>query len=311
MRRCLGLAVLAAILCGTYSSMQAQEGQGCAFGRLIVNVRDGEGKLILGLRPTSFQATLDRDPMKVLSDRVRAASPRVILLLDLSGSINRSNHNLEIARYVAGHFLVNGNGLRIALVTFSSHIIETYDFVHSLRDMEQMLLHLEEGKGPTALYDSLIYTGGLFQKRELGDAIYVITDGGDNHSKSQWKDVQSELLKKGIRLFWFPLYDRYFRAEGEEQSKEELQHLVDATGGWTIKAGDLASPSGRKSFDNTETRIYDMMKNFYELEVGMPSAAEQYDSVELQVVDDRGKKRKGVEVRYPKRLPPCEAALEH
>lgn len=280
----------------------------CGRRTIVVNVRDHNGTPLDQLPAASFRATPGNQPVRVLSDRVRTSSPRVVLLLDHSGSVNQSNHSWDVSRFVAGHSIVSGVSTRIALVTFSDHIIDTVDFGHPLNDSLQRLVNLEDGKGRTALYDSLTYAASLFQPPQLGDAIYIVTDGADNRSKSHGKDVERVLTSNGIRLFWFILSDELFPTEEERNGHQQLRWLVEAGGGSAVSADDVNSPKERHHFYNVAGHLYDSMKTFHELEVEVPRGTDESHSWDLQLVDGRGRKRKDVEISYPRRLPVCAMA---
>jgi len=304
-RKALQIAVILAL----GATVWAQDSDACASRRVIVNVRDRQGRFVMGLQPGSFQATLRGKPISVLSVSRRVTSPRVVLLLDHSGSVNRSNHEWEASRFVAGHVVASAStALRIALVIFSDRILDTVDFDHSSSDAMPKLLNLGDGKGPTALYDSVMYATGLLEPAQLGDAIYIVSDGGDNHSKARAREVEQGLTSRRIRLFWADLPLAMFHSEEEELGQEELQGLAEATGGAMVTTQGVSSPAGRESFGARANVVYDMMRSFYELEAGVPAGIERNATWELKVVDDHGKKLKDVEVFYPRRLPSCVAS---
>jgi hypothetical protein len=64
---------------------QAQDALDCQHRSLVINVRNQEGNLVPGLEPTAFQASLRGQPVKIVSARVNADQPRIVLLLDVSG----------------------------------------------------------------------------------------------------------------------------------------------------------------------------------------------------------------------------------
>ena len=289
----------------SFGLIWGQDGQSCRSRDVVVNVSDVSGTFVGGLEPASFRVTLDHQATPIISDRVQHSEARVILLLDVSGSISRSNHNWEEARFIAGHFVSSTAGkLSVALVIFSDHVIETLGFGHSSHDMLQRLSNLEDGRGSTSLYDSLVYAAHLFQDTQKGDALYVVTDGGDNHSKSREQDVERELTSRGIRLFWAPLSNEPFVTQEENQGQEEMQRLVEASGGRVVKTGDVTSAAERKHFDSMAKSAYDTMGTFYVLQLATPWNAEGH-SWNLAVTDSDGKKLKNLKVSYPARLPVC------
>jgi hypothetical protein len=289
----------------------------CAFGQFpavaqktcqltsIVNVRDPQGKLVPGLHPASFQATLRGQPVKILSATLQS-QPRVVLLLDVSGSINRDNHNFALARFAAGNFVTTSAVPHVALVLFSNRILATLRFDAQPKEMLQKLADLNDGQGYTAAFDSLMYSASLFDAPRPGDAVYFISDGGDNRSKFRSKDVEKHFQSEDIRLFSFILWQGGQSVE-EQAGLYDLKHLAEVTGGSIANVKRDESAKGREWLKASLLRTYDTMKNFYQLEVELPSNADTRHQWELQVVDEHGKKRKDVEVTYARNLPGCTA----
>jgi len=122
--------------------------------------------------------------------------------------------------------------------------------------------------------------------------------------------VERLLLSRGIRLFWFDLYDRYFPTEQGQEGHVDVEDLVKKSGGIAVTADDATLTKGQE-FNKLVSGIYDSMKNFYVLNVETPAGADDNHAWDLQVLDDQGKKLKGIWVFYPKRLPPCATTSLH
>ena len=301
-------ASLAAFLLAVVFSAKAQNPDSCLQRSIVVNVRDQQGKLVSGLQPTSFQGVLRGQPVKVLSVGVNTEPPRIVLLVDRSGSVNRSNHKLQTTQFLAENFMTTSRAPRVALALFSEQVPDVIGFDHAPNAILQRLTNLGDGHGGTAILDSLMYSARIFQTHEPGDAIYVITDAGDNKSRFQKKDVELELLSKGIRLFVFvvstaqaPLMTEIERQQGYD----ELQHLTEATGGSIVNAEYDPYEKESRELEASLQRAYDKMKSFYELQVGLPVKPDKERPWELRVVDEHGKKRKDVEITYARNLAPC------
>jgi hypothetical protein len=112
---------------------------------------------------------------------------------------------------------------------FSDHIIDTIDFSRPPSEIVMRLANLKEGRGGTALFDALMYSAKLLRPSMAGDAIYLISDGGENASQTRLREVKRELLASGIRMFAFRLTDKYFRAATSEPML--LEDLTSTTGG--------------------------------------------------------------------------------
>jgi von Willebrand factor type A domain len=297
-------SVLAILFVFPYSA-QAQNADNCSQRSIIVNVRDQKGKLVAWLQPTSFQASFRGHQVKVVSDRVLTTSPRIVLLVDISESINSSNHSLAVTKFLAENFVAGSTTSRIALVLFSDHIVDTLDFDRKPSEMFQRLASVTDGDGKTALLDSLAYSAKLFHTREPGDTIYVITDAVDNRSKLHERDIEHELLSRGIRLFSFVFSDPSFVTVEEGASVADFKKLTEETGGSSMNPSLDQSARESQQMDASLRHLYDMMRNFYELEVEVPHEPKTEQRWELKVVDSNGKKRKDVELTYPRSLLGC------
>ncbi len=303
-------AALLTVLLVPLCSAQAQNKDSCLQARVAINVRDREGRFVDGLQPKSFRAVLRGQSVQILSSIVQTTPVRALLLLDVSASMNWSSLDLEVARSLAVNLTSASATPHVALVLFSDHIVDTLGFDRPPNEILQKIAGLTSRKDRTTLFDSVAYAADLFHAPQLGDAIYLISDGGDNHSKHQEKDVEHILLARGIRLFSLILSNRYFMTKEETGGADDLAHLTEMTGGSTVRAWADQTANDRKV--NTSLRhLSDLMSNFYEVEIDLHAKPEIDHRWELWVVDENGKRRRDVEVSYPKKLVPCsESALK-
>ena len=289
-----------------------QQGPDCLKRRLVVNVRDRTGRLVSGLRSSSFLATLHGQQIRISSATESVGSRRIVLLLDASGSVNKENHNLDTARLIAGNFLLKAPAeLHPALLVFSDHIIDTVGFNRPPSEIVLRLAGLEEGRGGTALLDALMQSMNLLHPEVPGDAVYLISDGGENSSHTRLRDVKRELLARGIRVFAFRLPgNRYFSTVEERSGPMLLEDLAGTTGGAMVSLDGNVSVSDRDHLRSVLARGYDEMAHFYEVEVEVPNTLKPEHRLSLEIVDEQGKKRKDLHVVYPQELPQCSPALE-
>jgi hypothetical protein len=173
--------------------------------------------------------------------------------------------------------------------------------------MLQTIANLGDNSGKTALYDSFPHAISLFGAPETGDAIYLISDGDDNLSKLREKDVERDLLARGIRLFCLIFKDRYFQTKDETSDVADVNRLAEATGGSSVVVWKSQSATD-KGLDDRLLREFDLVRKFYELGVALPSNSESEHGWKLQVVDGNQKRRKNTEVTYPRSLFSCAAA---
>jgi hypothetical protein len=298
------------LLVGPNFLLLARQNPDCLKRTLVVNVRDRTGKLVDGLNSTSFWASLQGQQVRISSATVRNGPRRIVMLLDASGSVNKENHKWDTARLIAGNFLLKAPAeLHPALVVFSDHIVDTIDFSCPPSEIVLRLTGLKEGRGRTALLDALMYSAKLLRPFMPGDAVYLISDGGENSSQTRLREVKREFLAAGIRVFAFRLADgKYFREVASEPML--LEDLTSTTGGAIVDFDGSPSAKDRDLFRRVLARGYDEMAHFYQVEIELPSSLKRERRLGLEVVDEQGKKRKDVQVFYPQELPPCSIDLE-
>jgi hypothetical protein len=155
---------------------------------------------------------------------------------------------------------------------------------------------------------------------EFGDVIYVVTDAGDNKSRTEPKRVAEDLLRAGVRLFAvvvaYASRDRGRRVSGDEDP-ERLLSVVIATGG-NVLAFPYVATSQPYPYIKAKTRadavglalqrFYQQMGKFYRLDLSLPATVSKPTEWNLEVIGANGKPNRRVEVRYPQRLMPCAGA---
>lgn len=278
----------------------------CLSPTIVVNVRDQQGKVVPGLTPESFHVKAG-DSLLAVKSAQTGAGHRVVLLVDISGSISKSEHGWQLARVLAGNLLVAGPATaRVALVLFSDHIVDTIGFDQLASEIVERLAKMENGKGRTALLDSLDYSADLLHTPETGDAVYIVTDGLENSSKAHKRDVEAKFLARGIRLFAFVLYDQYMGLPlNPDEGPALLSDLAEATGGLVVDADAERSSNARERLKTELNLAYNQMAQFYALQLSIPGRWAKKQRLRLEIVDQDGKKRKDVNVSYPQYLLPC------
>ena len=100
------------------------------------------------------------------------------------------------------------------------------DELNALREGRKAL---PKGERLTAIWDALATADAEFDSHQEGDAIYAITDGGENASKLKMNSLRKTLLEKRIRLFTYLGFT--FIGGPEFNGGLDLIDLSDATGG--------------------------------------------------------------------------------
>lgn len=291
-----------------FSSLLAQTVP-CPAASIPVGVRDTNGTFVSDVPASAYRATVHGKKVDVRSAALPTSGPRVVLILDVSGSMSAKpstwQHAMEAALDVAG----STTNTHVALVLFASQVLDVLDFTHSRQEILDRLQTIarrdkpngSEGKGQTALWDAILQSSAMLQSPETGDAIFAITDGGDNHSERNWGNAKRQLLQQGIRFFAFLPFERYFPTEEEKLGIENAESLAEQTGGdWTIIDGDVQPAAFRQHL----ALLYDALIHYYVLNLDLP-AFEGKKSLKIEIVDPQRDKKKQRSAKYPREIYGC------
>jgi hypothetical protein len=265
-----------------------------------------------GLVAGDFRADVRRSPASILSVETNLALPRIVLLLDLSESMSQPGIR-RLARAGVAHLIDHfGNRADYALIVFSD---EAELKVALGEDKETVLEQLEFRPdlepSNTALFDAIVLGATALQSARLEDVIYLISDGQNTYSKASWDDAERALLQRGIRLFVF-----HFQEIGAARRQEvrlgwdKLRHLVQVSGGDTVayryrpRNPELTAEKEEDLLRSLDL-LYQQIQRFQRIEISLPVELKKPRNWKLEVVDEHGKKRKGLTVLYPRKLMPC------
>lgn len=149
--------------------------------RIHASVTDKNGRSIGNLTTTDFTILENGTERKVMSVAPANEPFNLVLLLDVSGSVEE---RLDFIRKAARDFLRTASPQdRIAIISFRDDIQIISDFTTDRRLLSRKLDEIDAG-GATALYDSLAYVLSTTLKPLRGErtAVVILSDGDDNKS---------------------------------------------------------------------------------------------------------------------------------
>lgn len=149
--------------------------------RIHASVTDRNGHAIGDLKTSDFTILENGSERKVMSVAPANEPFNLVLLLDVSGSVEE---RIDFIRKAARDFLRTASPQdRIAIVSFRDDIQIISDFTTDRRLLSRKLDEIDAG-GATALYDSLAYVLSTTLKPLRGErtAIVILSDGDDNKS---------------------------------------------------------------------------------------------------------------------------------
>ncbi|MGH9891141.1 MAG: vWA domain-containing protein [bacterium] len=293
---------------------------------VAVNVLNEEGQQVVGLKAENFRGKYRGKAVRIVSAEWDAGPRRVVILLDRSGSMEWGNKQL-IARKAAEDLVFYGPvENQVALIWFSTKPDEIVPLKAGRQHVVDRLAEAMKGKtvpaeGRTALLDALMEGLRLLEPAQFGDALYVVTDAGENASRSRDREVREAILCSGVRVYFLLFLDPDRSVRGAEYARGPglAEELSKETGGFSLvpevlRYGSLGrfqlSPEELSELGKAVRWLYELMAGYYRVEVELPEEVDKTRGWELEVVGSDGKKMKGVRVVYPRKLAACGGERE-
>jgi VWFA-related protein len=170
---------------------------------MLVNVTDTYNRSIADLAAEDFEIIENGESREVLSVKPVTAPFNLVLLLDVSGSVD---NYVNFIRKAARQFVETmGPQDRIAIVSFNDDVHQVSAFTTDKGKLSESLDTFDAGGG-TAYYDALAYTLAETLRPMRGDrtAVVVLTDGDDNRSFLPFDALKGTIQESGALIY--PLY---------------------------------------------------------------------------------------------------------
>ena len=170
---------------------------------VLVRVTDINNRAISDLKKEDFQVSERGAEREILSVVPTTAPFNLVLLLDVSGSIE---NYVDFIRKAARAFVETADrNDKIAIIIFNEDVKQIATFTTDKGKLSESLDSFDAGGG-TAYYDSLAYTLADTLRPLRGDrtAIVVLTDGDDNHSFLSFDALLGSIQESGALIY--PLY---------------------------------------------------------------------------------------------------------
>ncbi|MDA2937143.1 VWA domain-containing protein [Acidobacteria bacterium AH-259-A15] len=167
--------------------------------KVPVTVFDSNGRVLSDLTREQFRLLDEGEPRTIENFVLDKTSVHVLLLLDVSGSVQQELDEIrEAALRFARSF---GKEDRIAVISFADEMEVLQDWTNNLRQLRKSLKDLRPGYR-TALYDVLLATAREKLARVPGKKVVILlTDGLDNESQATFDDVIDPLIESNISLY--------------------------------------------------------------------------------------------------------------
>jgi Ca-activated chloride channel homolog len=252
---------------------------------LPVTVRDRFGQFVSGLKKANFKVYEDGKLQMITLFRDQDVPVTVGLVVDHSGSMAAKQMEvLEGAQAFVQdsnpqdhEFVVNFN----TTISFGlpENVASTND-VNALR----AALSSTTASGKTALYDAILAAMQHFDRADTDKKVLlVISDGGDNASKSTFSQVLRSAQSTNVMIYAIGLFDE----NSVDQNPEILKKLSDETGGLSY------FPSSYSEIISDCRQIATDIRHQYTLEYAPPQDRPGgYHKIRVSVTDSgRGRLR--------------------
>jgi hypothetical protein len=206
---------------------------------LPVNILGLPPERVSALAPGNFRVYLDGHPTRIDTMQYGNFPHTTYVLLDASGSMTGSGY-WQLANEFAFAIMKNSPEGEVKVAAFDSKISQFIDRSEVMaRGMPpfQKLLELDSKSHKTALFDAIAHALRVMPHVAPEDTIVVLTDGGDNASRTKDSDVLEVMRKVRARLLLISVRDYGI----PDVTAEELNSRGDIS--------ELAAKSGGAIFD--------------------------------------------------------------
>ena len=186
----------------TARAMQA-DSAGETVKEAVVRVTDMYNRSVADLKSSDFTVAENGAPREIVSVRPHTAPVNLVLLLDVSGSVD---NYVNFIRKAARAFIDTARDEdRISLILFNDDVKVLSGFSTNKPQLSESLDTFDAG-GATGYYDAVAFTLADTLRPLKGErtAIVVLTDGDDNRSFLSFESLIGAIEESGALVY--PLY---------------------------------------------------------------------------------------------------------
>jgi Ca-activated chloride channel family protein len=249
-----------------------------------VTVSDALERPVMNLSKQDFALFEDDKQKEIRYFSTESEPVSVAILLDVSKSMS---DKVDAERAAVVEFFRNANPQdEYFAITFSDRPRLVADATQSLEDIETKLETVEPG-GATAMLDAVyLAENELRFARYRRKAILIISDGGDNASRYNLREIKPLVRESDVQIYAIGLFETFFFNTLEERlGKKWLREITDPTGGRTVTVDD------RKLLPEAAAEISREMRNQYVLGYQLTTAAPaRWRKIRVQVTSASGER---------------------
>ncbi|HST08861.1 MAG TPA: VWA domain-containing protein [Terriglobales bacterium] len=210
----------------------------CERRTIIVTVSDKNGP-VMNLNMASVRLDSKPPGVEVAAFTPRRQPVRALLLIDLSGSMRTPGKLKVVSELARGFVDASPANSPFSLLTFGNPLDDQLGFPASKEVILQKLQAIKREPpgtkgGYTALFDAMTKAIEMFGSAQPGDVVFLVSDGGDNRSRTRMRDVKRLLLERGIRLFCLVPFEGSLKDEEARMDPDSLDNVAQETGGRSL-----------------------------------------------------------------------------
>ena len=198
---------------------------------ISVTVSDLMNRVVEGLDKENFQVFDNKKPQIIQHFSSEDVPISVAVVFDASGSMG-SNHKIERAREAVVELLKTSNPDDEALlISVADKPQLQTSFTQSIETIDSALVSLVP-QGSTALLDGIyLAISQMKNARYSRKALLIISDGGDNHSRYDEREVMDLVKESDLIIYSIGIYDDLFHSEEERLGPQLMSEISELTGG--------------------------------------------------------------------------------
>jgi VWFA-related protein len=231
-----------------------------ALVNLNVSVSNRSGQALANLKKEDFEIAENGDQQRIEFFQSQSAPFNLVLVLDLSGSIQEK---LDVVKSAALRFVDTlGPEDKVAVVTFTHEIRVVSQLTADRNELKRRIKAIDKPVGGTAFYEALWFAlaDTLRATRGQRNAVVVMTDGVDSSldrynpapSRVTFAQLARRLEESDVMVFPVYLdteYEEVFErgnstSESYSVAREQLERIAELTGGLMFKAEKVGDLSG-------------------------------------------------------------------
>lgn len=228
-------------------SKNAQNNTSSPIKQVIARVTDLNNRAIADLKPEDFEVSESNENREILSVEKTTAPFNLVLLLDVSGSVD---NYVDFIRKAARNFVNTVSPKdKIAIIIFNEDVKNLSTFTTDKGKLSESLDTFDAGGG-TAFYDALAYTLAETLRPLKGErtAIVVLSDGDDNRSFLAFDSLLGSIQESGALIYPLFVPSGLIAASATNDANSSVDPLRSRYIGLTTKAesegAKLAEVSG-------------------------------------------------------------------